>query len=204
MSARKDQTGGRQADQRKRGERSEGYKGLLKILGLLLFWVGRIRNFVVRKLLASKYIEGGLAIGLTGGDCLTRALKGKVGRPKAASTLGKTVKIRLSDAELASVKAAAGEAGMTVSAFVRSLSLEGAGVRPIFNDSDRAALSILYENMRKIGVNLNQVTRAINSGRAVHPEEVLIALRNVELIATGVAVELRNSARRAGNARRET
>nr|WP_244600816.1 plasmid mobilization relaxosome protein MobC [Agrobacterium sp. LAD9] len=131
-------------------------------------------------------------------------MKGKVGRPKAVSTLGKTLKIRLSDAELASVKVAAGEAGMTVSAFVRSLSLEGAGVRPIFNASDRAALSILYENMRKIGVNLNQVARAINSGRAVHPEEVAIALRNVELIATGVAVELRNSARRAGNARRET
>ncbi len=158
---------------------------------------------MVRKLLTS-IDRGVIGVGLTGEDCLTRALKGKVGRPKAASTLAKTVKIRLSDAELASVKVAAGEAGMTVSAFVRSLSLQGAGVRPIFNDSDRAALSILYENMRKIGVNLNQVARAINSGRAVHPEEVMITLRNVELVATGVAVELRNTARRAGNARRES
>lgn len=137
------------------------------------------------------------------GTSLDRAVNGKVGRPKGGSVLEKTVKIRLSEGELAAIKEAADAAGMTLSAFVRSLSLEGAGVRPFFSDSDRVILSILYENMRKIGVNLNQIARAINSRRVVHPEEVNIALRNVELFATGVAVELRNAARRAGNARRE-
>ncbi|WP_353505689.1 plasmid mobilization relaxosome protein MobC [Rhizobium sp. RM] len=91
---------------------------------------------------------------------------------------------------------------MTVSGFFRSLSLEGAGVRPIFNDKDRAILFLLHEDMRKIGVNLNQVARSLNAGRVVDPEEVKIALRNVKIITDEVSLELRNAAVRAGNSRR--
>lgn len=91
---------------------------------------------------------------------------------------------------------------MTVSAFFRSLSLEGAGVRPIFNDKDRAILFLLHEDMRKIGVNLNQVARSLNAGRVVDPEEVKIALRNVKIVADEASLELRNASLRAGKSRR--
>lgn len=91
---------------------------------------------------------------------------------------------------------------MTVSAFYRSLLLEGAGVLPVFNQDDRAALALLHEDMRKIGVNLNQVARALNSGRVVDAAEVNIALNNVLVVASGASLELRSAAKRAGQRRR--
>ena len=121
---------------------------------------------------------------------------------RASAGLGRQVNVRFSEAEYQALNAAAEKAGMTVSAFFRSLSLEGAGVRPIFNDEDRAILFLLHEDMRKIGVNLNQVARSLNAGRVVDPEEVKIALRNVKIVADEVSVELRNASLRAGNLRR--
>ncbi len=121
---------------------------------------------------------------------------------KGATGMGRHLTVRLSDAEYLAVQKAAAAAGMTASAFFRSLTLEGAGVRPIFNDEDRTILSILHEDMRKIGVNLNQVARSLNAGRVVDAEEVKIALRNVEKIADVTRLELRSSATRAGNSRR--
>jgi len=120
------------------------------------------------------------------------------------SAAGKDCRInfRLNAAEYSAIQAAAEKAGMTASAFFRSLSLEGAGVRPVFNDEDRTILSILHEDMRKIGVNLNQVARSLNAGRVVDPEEIKIALRNVERIADATRQELRNASLRAGNSRR--
>lgn len=125
-------------------------------------------------------------------------LRGKKALPAKARLLN----VRLTEAEFEAVQSASEEAGMTTSAFFRSLMLEGAGVRPVFNSEDRAALALLHEDMRKIGINLNQVARALNSGRVVDAEEVKIAIRNVQIAATGVSVELRNAARRSGNARR--
>lgn len=128
----------------------------------------------------------------------------KPGRKKIASQERKirNLPVRLDEAEHAAINAAAEQAGMTVSAFFRSLALEGAGVRPFYTSEDKAVLSLLLENMRKIGVNLNQVARAINSGRAVHPEEIKIALRNVELVSIATSQELRDAARKGGNRRR--
>ncbi|WP_246659355.1 plasmid mobilization relaxosome protein MobC [Rhizobium sp. FY34] len=112
------------------------------------------------------------------------------------------VNLRLSEAEFAAMEAASAKAGLTLSAFVRSLSLEGAGVRPFLTADDRLLFNVLLDHLRKVGVNLNQVARSLNSGRVVHPEEVMISLRNVQLVTTGVAVELRTVTKRAGNMRR--
>lgn len=49
---------------------------------------------------------------------------------------------------------------MSVSAFLRSLLLEGAGVRPILTAEDRLIIAALLEDMRMIGINLNQVARS--------------------------------------------
>lgn len=123
------------------------------------------------------------------------------GRPSATGK-DRRINFRLNAAEYSAVQEAAAKAGMTVSAFFRSLSLEGAGLRPVFNDKDRAILFLLHEDMRKIGVNLNQVVRSLNAGRVVDPEEVKIALRNVKIIADELSLELRNASIRAGNSRR--
>jgi uncharacterized protein (DUF1778 family) len=117
-------------------------------------------------------------------------------------TKSRTLKTRVNDDEFEAIQKAAEKAELTVSAFLRSLLIEGAGVKPFLVDEDRAVIGLLLEDMRAIGVNLNQVARALNSKRTVHPSELLISLRNVETIAAQCLLELRAFSKRAGQQRR--
>jgi hypothetical protein len=114
----------------------------------------------------------------------------------------KVAHIRFSPEEFSAVEAAAGQAGFTVSAFVRSLSLEGAGLQPIFTEVDRAILALLADGMRTIGVNLNHIVRSINSDRSVAVSDVAAAVVDARAVATVVAVELADMTKRAAVARR--
>ena len=115
---------------------------------------------------------------------------------------GRLINVRVSDAEHSAIEEAAKSAGMSVSAFFRSLLLEGAGVRPILTAEDRLIMAALLEDMRMIGINLNQVARALNAGKGVHPSELDINLGNVQRIQAAVMSELRTLSRRAGHERR--
>lgn len=110
--------------------------------------------------------------------------------------------IRFSPSEFEALEAAASAANMTVSAFVRSLSMEGAGVRPFLGEGDRAVLGLLAEGMRAIGGNLNQIARAINTGRAPAGEEVTGSIKDAHSVATAVATELAEMTRRSAMQRR--
>lgn len=112
------------------------------------------------------------------------------------------INVRVSDAEHQAIEEAAKAAGMSVSAFFRSLLLEGAGVRPILTAQERLIMAALLEDMRMIGINLNQVARALNAGKGVHPSELDINLGNVQRIHAAVMLELRALSRRAGHERR--
>lgn len=114
----------------------------------------------------------------------------------------RTVHARITADEYAALEEAAKAADMTVSGFFRSLTLEGAGVRPIMTKDDRLIMAMLLEDMRAIGVNLNQVARALNSGRGVHPGELDINLANVQRVQAAVMTELRALSKRAGHQRR--
>lgn len=114
----------------------------------------------------------------------------------------RTVHVRVTADEHAAIEKAAEDAGMTVSSFFRSLNLEGAGVRPMLTRDDRLVMAALLEDMRMIGINLNQVARALNSGRGVHPSELDINLENVQRVQAAVMSELRALTRRAGYQRR--
>ncbi|RWK46380.1 MAG: plasmid mobilization relaxosome protein MobC, partial [Mesorhizobium sp.] len=48
----------------------------------------------------------------------------------------------------------------------------------------------------------NQVARALNSGKGVHPSDVDINLGNVQRVQAAVMTELRSLAKRAGHKRR--
>ncbi|MEY9323441.1 MULTISPECIES: plasmid mobilization protein [Rhizobiaceae] len=114
----------------------------------------------------------------------------------------RTVHARITADEYAALEEAAKAADMTVSGFFRSLTLEGAGVRPIMTKDDRLIMAMLLEDMRMIGVNLNQVARALNSGRGVDPSELDINLANVQRVQAAVMTELRALSKRAGHQRR--
>ncbi|MBV7518903.1 MobC family plasmid mobilization relaxosome protein [Ensifer sp. ENS12] len=127
---------------------------------------------------------------------------GKFTAPFEPVKKDRTLHVRVTDDEHAAIEKAAAGAGMTVSSFFRSLNLEGAGVRPILTAEDRLVMAALLEDMRMIGINLNQVARALNNGRGVHPSELDINLENVQRIQAAVMSELRSLARRAGYQRR--
>lgn len=110
--------------------------------------------------------------------------------------------IRFSPAEFEALERAAKSAGMNISAFVRSLSMEGAGVRPFLGEGDRAVLGLLAEGMRAIGGNLNQIARAINNGRKSAPDELAGTIRDAHVVATTLAAELADMTRRSASARR--
>ena len=110
--------------------------------------------------------------------------------------------IRFSPAEFGALEAAAAGAGMTVSAFVRSLAMEGAGVRPFLAEGDRALLGLLAEGMRAVSGNLNQIARAVNTGKVPAEEDVAGSIRDAHGLATALAAELVEMTRRSAAPRR--
>jgi len=110
--------------------------------------------------------------------------------------------IRFSPAEFDALEAAASAAGMTISAFVRSLSMEGAGMQPFLGESDRAVLGLLAEGLRAVGGNLNQLARAIHAGKVPVNGNVSGSIRDAHSVATALASELTEMTRRAAAIRR--
>ncbi|RVD24992.1 plasmid mobilization relaxosome protein MobC [Mesorhizobium sp. M4A.F.Ca.ET.020.02.1.1] len=123
-------------------------------------------------------------------------------RSRRAARREKVAHIRFAEDEISAVETAAEQAGLSVSAFIRSLSLEGAGVRPFMNREDRAVLEMLIQDMRVVGGNLNQIARALNGSRSVAGSDLKGAIDDACAIATTVAVELAAMTKRAGAARR--
>lgn len=117
----------------------------------------------------------------------------KVAKPKP-----QTIHSRVSADEYDAIDAAAKAADMTMSAFFKAVLLQGAGIKPIFNDEDRALLSLLLEDMRMIGINLNQVARALNSGKSVSDGEICMVVGDVQKMQVAVLSELRRVTKRSG------
>jgi hypothetical protein len=123
-------------------------------------------------------------------------------RSEASKRKDRVAHIRFSPAEFEALETAAASAGMTVSAFVRSLAMEGAGVRPFLGEGDRAVLGLLAEGMRAIGGNLNQIARAINTGKVPAEENVAGSIRDAHGVATALAAELAEMTRQSAAIRR--
>jgi len=124
------------------------------------------------------------------------------GRSEVSQRKDRVAHIRFSGAEFDALEAAASAAGMTVSAFVRSLSMEGAGVRPFLGEGDRAVLGLLADGMRAIGGNLNQIARAVNTGKAPAEKGIAGSIKDAQSVATALAAELADMTRRSASARR--
>ena len=114
----------------------------------------------------------------------------------------KVAHIRLSEDEFAAVEAAAAEASMSVSAFVRSLSLEGAGARAFLKphrSGDHPTARAGHARYRE----QPQPARARSEHRTVRGR--LPTGRSVDdarAVATTVAAELAEMTKRAAAARR--
>ncbi|MBZ9811191.1 plasmid mobilization relaxosome protein MobC [Mesorhizobium sp. ESP-6-2] len=114
----------------------------------------------------------------------------------------KVAHIRFAPEELAAIASAAETAGLSVSAFVRSLACEGAGLRPFLNEEDQAILQLLAKDLRAVGNALNQAIRALNTGRMAAASNVAAAADDARAIALTVAAELSQMTKSASSARR--
>ncbi|MGO1164843.1 plasmid mobilization protein [Brucella sp. C7-11G] len=114
-----------------------------------------------------------------------------------------TIHSRVSADEYDAIYEAAKAAEMSMSAFFKAVFLQGAGVKPVFSDEDRALLSLMLEDMRMIGVNLNQVARALNSGRSVSDSETRMIVGDVQKMQVAVLSELRRVSKRSGYRHRD-
>ncbi len=82
--------------------------------------------------------------------------------------------MRLSDAELAAVRAAAAANGLTVSGFLSLAAVAAARAQPpgAYIADDHATIRELFlarRHLRHVGNNLNQVAKALNSGASDLP-----------------------------------
>lgn len=114
----------------------------------------------------------------------------------------RVVHARFGASELAAVDGAADAAGLSLSAFIRSLALEGAGVRPFLTDEDRAVIDMLAGEMLAIAADLNQLARSVNRAGRVSASDVSGTVVEVQRLAVAVVLELRRFAMRGAHRRR--
>jgi len=88
----------------------------------------------------------------------------------------KTIRVRVNEEEFANLSQKADEVGLSMSAFLREMT----NLKPINN---RQELKILNTNLRRIGVNVNQIARYVNSQKgysSVDVAELATALISIE------------------------
>ena len=83
----------------------------------------------------------------------------------------RTVQVRFSDEELAALDAICSEKKMTRSAFLRSCveKVQGGDVEPTYVVTRNADAERMASEAKSIGVNVNQIARALNAETKSHP-----------------------------------
>ena len=76
----------------------------------------------------------------------------------------KSVRVRLSDEELAALVSYCEQNHITTSEGLRRMARAAAGFGPTFDGDARNAILEYVKQLRAIGVNLNQIARILNSG----------------------------------------
>ncbi len=112
--------------------------------------------------------------------------------------------VRLNAFEMAAIEQAAAATGLSISAFTRSLALEGAGVLPFLTDEDRTVLAALVFEVRSLGVNLNQMSRRLNASGVISAVDFSIKLTAVQELLMAVRLELQAHRIRGIDRRRGT
>jgi hypothetical protein len=85
--------------------------------------------------------------------------------PAPARRIARPMKltVRLSATDARGLDTAAGEMGLTRSAWAAALIRRRLTSRPTFSPSDGLALAAIQSDLRRIGINANQIARALNT-----------------------------------------
>lgn len=101
-----------------------------------------------------------------------------------------SLKIRISNSDLADIDQLAKKTGKKRSEYCREILKQATGKAIFLSREDKAIFALLHEDMRKIGINVNQIARRLNAGKTVHPTEVTITLKNVLVAFENLSTEL--------------
>jgi hypothetical protein len=115
----------------------------------------------------------------------------------------KVVHLRMDPAEWVRVEAAARDAGMTVSAFMRSLTLEGAGVDPFFAEEDRWLWHEIMTDLKSVRGSLHLLLRSRSDAEAGRTVQEQAAIEDVQRVVAALCAEISFFAQRAVRRRRE-
>ena len=100
-----------------------------------------------------------------------------------------TIGVRVNDAEWQTLQARARHMGMSPAQWLRTAALSRRLPPPPVPEANRAA----YAELTRLAVNLNQISRAANEGRAVVSSNILLGLRRevlrLQAMLLGVAEE---------------
>lgn len=102
-------------------------------------------------------------------NLITNAMEGRSSTSPPGGAAGHQVMVRLKDAERLALLEAACLRGTTPANWLRSLAIAHLGRRPQWNPAEVDALRELFMEVRRIGNNVNQIARAINT--AAHTGE---------------------------------
>lgn len=134
-------------------------------------------------------VRGGMS-DTTGGKAGERAAPWR-GRRRVADPRERVIRVRCTDTDLATISAAAAQAGMTVSAYMRHQATGTAGPRATRRPPvEVATLSRVLAALGKLGSNVNQIAHAYNRD-ARAPELAELALMRTAML------EIRAAAMRA-------
>ena len=96
-------------------------------------------------------------------DLITRAIEGQPAPAPAGKAAGYQVMVRLKEAERLVLIEAAHARGTTPANWLRSLAITHLSRRPQWNPAEVEALRELFAEIRRIGNNVNQIARALNT-----------------------------------------
>lgn len=109
----------------------------------------------------------------------------------AGKNLSEVRRLRFAAGELEFIDATAKRDNTTFSAVVRRIIRAEAGLVPIVDEALRPEISAMNEQLRKIGINLNQAVRAMNEGRVNYEADLERALIAVGELVVQQRVDLR-------------
>ena len=100
----------------------------------------------------------------------------------------KTITLRVSSDEYDAMAGAAADQGLSLSAWVRRVCAAEAGRPSVWTREERDYLERVQESYRRVGINLNQVARAVNGGRISHARQLQTTLRDLSRLTERMTV----------------
>ena len=105
---------------------------------------------------------------------------------------GGIIGFRVDEAERAEIEAAAEAAGLTIGSFVRDTILSKVLTKPTRRPSlDRVLLSQLLGQLGKLGGNLNQIARRLNTGAGVGADRITAACEELWILKDEILKAIR-------------